>query len=271
MQNLLDNPNDVGMLSLGLRLLSTPGKFGQALGTAGLGAMGDMQQAQQAREMQRQRTIQQEMQRAQLAQLLAQQKQQQEQAQRQKDVEAAYRGAIETPAQQALAQGGGPTVGNAQAMQGMAPRINQQRLIEQLTAIDPLMAAQMMTPKTADYKVVGDSLVAIGPDGAKEAYRAPAKPEAQPSSVREYEYARGQGYKGTFEQFEIAKKQAGASRTNVNVDAGPKAFWSDYGKNAADTLFKEREGAQAAASIAQSVQQIRAAVKDGAYQGTAQN
>lgn len=60
--NLLDNPNDVGMLSLGLRLLSTPGKFGQALGTAGLGAMGDMEQAKQAQAMAQQRALQQQIQ-----------------------------------------------------------------------------------------------------------------------------------------------------------------------------------------------------------------
>ena len=66
MQNLLDNPNDVGMLSLGFRLLSTPGKFGQALGTSGLGAMGDMQQAKQAQALAQQRMLQQEMQQMQI-------------------------------------------------------------------------------------------------------------------------------------------------------------------------------------------------------------
>ena len=69
--------------------------------------------------------------------------------------------------------------------------------------------------------------------------------------------------------YEIRKASAGAARTNVNVDAGPKAFWSDFGKNATDVLFKEREGAQAAASTVQSIAQIRsAAAERGAYQGT---
>jgi hypothetical protein len=37
----LDDPREVGLLSLGLRLMSTPGSFGQALGRAGLGALND--------------------------------------------------------------------------------------------------------------------------------------------------------------------------------------------------------------------------------------
>lgn len=69
-----------------------------------------------------------------------------------------------------------------------------------------------------------------------------------------------------YQDYEIRK--AGAGATRVNVDAGPKAFWSDFGKNATDVLFKEREGAQAAASTVQSIAQIRAAVESGAYQGS---
>ena len=42
---LTDDPRQQGLLSLGLRLMSTPGKFGQAFGQAGLGAMGDMKAA----------------------------------------------------------------------------------------------------------------------------------------------------------------------------------------------------------------------------------
>ena len=71
-----------------------------------------------------------------------------------------------------------------------------------------------------------------------------------------------------YQQYELSKASAGSARTNVNVDAGPKAFWSDFGKNATDVLFKEREGAQAAASTVQSIAQIRSAVERGAYQGT---
>jgi len=73
---------------------------------------------------------------------------------------------------------------------------------------------QRLFPKAADHKVVGNALVRIGADGVSPVYTAPDKPEAAPTNVREYEYARGQGYKGTFEQFQLAQKKAGA--TNVS-------------------------------------------------------
>lgn len=37
-----DDPGTQGLLSLGLRLMSAPGRFGQALGSAGMGALSDM-------------------------------------------------------------------------------------------------------------------------------------------------------------------------------------------------------------------------------------
>ena len=46
----LDDPQSVGLLSLGLRLMSTPGGLGQALGQSGLGAMGDIRATQQAQQ-----------------------------------------------------------------------------------------------------------------------------------------------------------------------------------------------------------------------------
>lgn len=70
-----------------------------------------------------------------------------------------------------------------------------------------------------------------------------------------------------YQSYAMAKAAAGASRTNVTVDAAPKAFWNDFGKQASDQLFKEREGAQAASSTLQGIGEIRKAVQGGAYQG----
>lgn len=57
-----------------------------------------------------------------------------------------------------------------------------------------------------------------------------SEPPAPPSSVREYEYARGQGFEGTFADWEQQNRRAGA--TNVNVGGGgPKlgSLSTDYG------------------------------------------
>lgn len=67
-----------------------------------------------------------------------------------------------------------------------------------------------------------------------------------------------------------AKRQiaaAGAPQTRVQVDAGPKAFWTDFGKAQVDQLTKEGESAKAAADTVRSVAEIRKAAAAGAYQG----
>ena len=87
--NLLDlteNPRDLGLLSLGLRLMSTPGKFGTALGQAGMGALQDVQQAQQAMDARKMRGLQQQM----LEQQLAAAKAQQEEAARMRQGRMSY-------------------------------------------------------------------------------------------------------------------------------------------------------------------------------------
>lgn len=69
--------------------------------------------------------------------------------------------------------------------------------------------------------------------------------------------------------FRAKVQLAAASRpvTNVSVNTAPKAFWGDFGKQASDQLFKEREGAQAAASTMQSIGELRQAAENGAFQG----
>ena len=61
--------------------------------------------------------------------------------------------------------------------------------------------------------------------------------------------------------------RAGAARTNVSVDAAPKAFWSDFGKQTSEKLFSERDAAQAAANTIGSIGELRKAVQAGSFQG----
>lgn len=80
---------------------------------------------------------------------------------------------------------------------------------------------QTILPKESSYKTVGDTMIRIGANGEViPVFTAPAKPESAPSAVKEYEYAKGQGYQGSFQQFQTEMKRAGA--TNVNVNSGQK-------------------------------------------------
>lgn len=59
----------------------------------------------------------------------------------------------------------------------------------------------------------GGSLV--DPATGTPIYTAPTKPNEAPSSIQEYEYAKSQGYKGSFQQYQTQMKQAGAQQINL--------------------------------------------------------
>jgi hypothetical protein len=122
-----------------------------------------------------------------------------------------------------------------------------------------------LKPKEPELRTVGNNLLRISGNKAEEIYSADANDPNRP-----FMRVNGQVVpNAAYQQFELEKAQRGAARTNVStvVDAAPKAFWQDFAKNASDTLFKEREGAQAAAGTLQSVAEIRKAAEGGAFQG----
>ena len=257
-----DDPRTMGLLSLGLGLMGARGNFGQALAQAGPQALDAMRQVKMDQQRAQQLKQQQELQALQLAEA-------QRQAMQRARMESLAQQFVRTPQQMALAQNGqGPTPANLQAAQTAAPGFDFQGYSNALAGIDPMAALNMQAALKKD-----DTPIALGEGGVlvtKTGKQLAANPKApaMPSAVQEYQFAVSQGYKGTFDQWDMARKQAAASRVNVAVDAGPKAFWSDYGKQAADSLFEERKGAQAAAGVLQSVQQIRQPAQGGAYQGT---
>lgn len=150
-----DDPGTQGLLSLGLRLMSAPGRFGQALGSAGMGALSDMASARDAiekRKMQEQQMQSQalamQMHQAQLADM------QRQAADRER--QAAFLRSLPSPqmvaSQAALAGGGGPTVANAAKMPQIDPGMS---LVYQLAQQGLMPTAELAklihkdtTPKT---------------------------------------------------------------------------------------------------------------------------
>ena len=190
-----DDPRTQGLLTLGLQLLaSRQPRFGQALGEAGMGAMQAYQGAKQGQ--QRDALLKMKMD-AELAQAS-------EQAERRKMRERFL-------SDQAGNMGPPPAFNPAQALAaGIAP--------------NEIQMLQGPAPAAPQFKVVGDSLVQVGPQGVTEAYRAAPKPTAPPSSVAEYLFAKQQGYGGTYEQWVKEKAQAGAPQTSVNYSAPVEAL-----------------------------------------------
>ena len=78
--------------------------------------------------------------------------------------------------------------------------------------------------------------------------KPPAAPP-KPSDIQEYEYAKNQGFPGSFVDFQLAQKKAGASQ--VNVGEGDKFYENLDKKNAEMFAAMSDTGMQAAGKIAQ--------------------
>lgn len=71
---------------------------------------------------------------------------------------------------------------------------------------------------------------------------------APPASIREYEYAKQQGFEGSLIDFETAKRRAGA--TTVNVGAGETAYDKEMGKRLAEEQIAiQQQGTKAQQAI----------------------
>lgn len=136
--------------------------------------------------------------------------------------------------------GQGPAPGSFRASQDMAspgllasvPEASRP-FLRGIAQVDPKLALQegldlsqsqaeeyTLAPGAGRYR--GDELIAE---------RAPE--EEKPFEVQEYEYARGQGYTGSFLEYQMGKRKAGATKVTNNV--GPTGI--DYGKPPKDMAW----------------------------------
>ncbi len=262
--------------------LAGRGNARQNIGVGLLGGVNAYQNAQQNNLQEMYRTAMVENQQAQAAE----RRQKAEMAQRQQS----YLGSGGAPSvSQVLANGQGPTVANAQAMNrpagytlpgllsvGVSPEDAQKILnqgVPQIKDIDAKDYTQeslsrfLQSRNPADLVAAREMKIAqngvvYDPYGVKPGaiYRDPNQPFFIGPDGRIVSNDPYQKYKK-----DVA--QAGASRTNVNVDTAPKAFWNDFGKQASDQLYKDRESAVAANATLQGIGEIRNAVQSGAFQG----
>jgi hypothetical protein len=124
------------------------------------------------------------------------------------------------------------------------------------TTYKPLYSA----PEKVDYNK------AFLPDGspntAFQEYETGKK--NAPSGIQEYEYAKQQGYRGSYLDFQLAQKRAGASSNNISVNTGQKGFDNTLklrGDFRSEPIYKAHQDVQSAHS------QITAALKKASPAG----
>lgn len=136
----IDDPETLGLLSLGTRLMSTPGKFLPAVGIAGQGALQDFAEARRQALVRRQGDLQGKLTDAQMRTIEAQLKTlAREEADREKIVAAAQARRL-TPGQAAVSANGGPTTAAAMAMPSTAPGFDWRGFSDDVAGIDPMKA-----------------------------------------------------------------------------------------------------------------------------------
>lgn len=163
-----------GLLTMGLNMLASGGSFGQQLGRGGLAGLGGYQDAMERQKAEQSQKSLRQMQELQLQQA-------QRGAARQQRLDALPGQFYQSPAQQALAGGGGPTVGNAQRMEGMTPQFDAEGYGRALMEVDPAAGVafqQSISKQQAAPVTVSEGQTLVDPRTGRPIYSAGQKPMA---------------------------------------------------------------------------------------------
>lgn len=142
----------------------------------------------------------------------------------------------------------------ALAEQQRQQEIARRQAIAQQSGIDPAYAADDDIWKAATAnKFAPPSTSTVGANVIDNRTGKPiyqGTPES-PTSVQEYEYAKGQGYEGSYAQYQSDMKRASANNTTINTGEGNK-FYNVLDENNAKTFSGLSEtGLQARSNLAQ--------------------
>jgi hypothetical protein len=250
------NPQDEALLALGLGLLQSKGSFGNALGQAGMQSMQTLNQAKERERMSRQQALQEQMANMQLQQA-------QRQAQEQEKA-SAFRAGLKSPQEQMLSQamgdGKGPTVGNAQNLQPVDP--NQQLMFGAMQAglMNPLDYIKAQQKDSTPIKLGADE--ALLDPKTYQPLATNKKPDKGPSDWQLFNLSGAAARGLTFDQWDQARRKAGA--TNVSVNTGQKGFDNTLklrGDFRSEPIYKAHQDVQSAYS------QITASLKQNSPAG----
>lgn len=236
-----DAARNRGLLAAGLQLMQAKGKLFPALGQAGMAGLGASDQYAQQSQATEARRLQQQMQQMQM-----------QQAQRQAQLEALPGQFYRAPSSPGVDATGGMDTAMENPNNASGPGgFDMQGYIQALMAKSPIQALQLqqaMQKEQPKPLVSKPGEIARHPVTGQILWENPAeqKPGEAPSAIKEYEFAKAQGYKGTFEQWKQAQKPAG-----VQVSYGaPVAGVDAEGKS---VFFQPSKDGRSAPAIVQGV------------------
>lgn len=139
------------------------------------------------------------------------------------------------------------------------PQLLNDYLLSQNSPFADKVLENRLFPKAADYKVVNGTLVKIGADAVTPVYTAPEKPEAAPTSFREYQAGLADP---AFNAWLIANKKAGANNVNVTTRVESKASESVAGQ-VGPILEKSLNSAEGAMRVLDASDRVIKAMDSG--------
>ena len=259
MGSSVDDPKTAATLALAQGLLG--GRSGMTGLLGGMqGYVGTMAQAKREEEARKAEALKMQIQQQQLIAAQQQNAQAAEMAKRQQALQQLAQSSMKVPqGLPSMLPGSGQRSPqeNAALQQGIQqaskPQFDFQGYAEGLAGLDPMASLQMRAALQKDETPIklgaGETLL------DKKTFKPLASnpKDDKPAPLKEYEYAVQQGYKGTYQQFVLEQKRAGATNVSVSMDKG---FGEAFAKDAAASLATGRDQARAAASNIQTLDRI---------------
>ena len=191
-------------------------------GNTGQSIAEGLQAGQKAYKGGMQETLQGQLQNVQLADMIRKRKQEQQALAEQQRIQGVIQGAVTKPQEIYGEDIMGQRVGEGMTAGGF----DLQRAIPQLMsseagrkALGELIASQKAMAGETTTLAEGANLVRVNPITGKVETVAQGAPKREPvpSAIAEYKFAQDQGFKGTFQDFELAKRAAGAPKVAVDL------------------------------------------------------
>lgn len=233
-----------GLLATGMTLMGSRGSFGESLGRAGLAGMGQFRDVMEQTRTNKQRDLQLKMMEQQMAA---------QEAERQRRAHLAslpqqFRQST-NPAE--ILAGGQPNKAGTD-FAGLADAYAGEGEFGMASNVRSYAA-----PPKRDLREVGGTLFDV--DANKPIFTAP-KEKSAPAAVQEYEYARSQGYKGSFDQWEHSRRRAGATSVNVNT---AKPLLNEVAEGLGKQIDSGLAGAKSATAGILNAQRLKRAIDAG--------
>ena len=130
-----------------------------------------------------------------------------------------------------------------------------------------LLSAQKAMGGETTTLAEGAKLIRVNPltNQVETVAEGAPKEKATPAEIQGYNFARGQGYGGSFIDYQTALKKAGAT----NIGVGDKSFQSEFGKGVAEAVTSGYQAAQGAVNTLNRIQTLKPLVADGkVFSGT---